>query len=48
MEKPRKQNEDGVKSMRLEDGIGNVGRVRGISMMGSRNVETNGEKLEAA
>jgi hypothetical protein len=32
MERPRKQNEDGVKSMKVGDGIRNIGRGCGISM----------------
>jgi hypothetical protein len=47
MERSRRQNEDGKKSMKVEDGIGNVRRCRGISMTGSRNVETNGEGLRS-
>jgi hypothetical protein len=46
MERPRKQNHDAVKPMKVDDGIGNVGRGRGISMTGSRNVEVNGECLK--
>jgi hypothetical protein len=46
-----KQNEDGVKSRKVEDGIGNVGRGCGIWMTASRNVEkcrSGWEKLEIA
>jgi hypothetical protein len=32
MEGSRKQNEDGLKSMKVEDGIGNVRRGHGITM----------------
>jgi hypothetical protein len=45
MERSRKQNEDGVKSMKVEDGIGHVRRGREISMTGSGNVEENRESL---
>jgi hypothetical protein len=47
MERPRKQNEDGVKSLKIEDKIGNVGRDRGISMTGSRTVKANGKSLRS-
>jgi succinyl-CoA synthetase beta subunit len=45
MEGSRKQNGDGVKLTKLEDGIGNVGRGRGMLMTGPRNVEANGKNL---
>jgi hypothetical protein len=47
MEKLRNQNGDGVKLMKVEDGIENVGRGRGISMTRSRNVEANGNSLRS-
>jgi hypothetical protein len=47
MERSRKENEDGVKSMKIEDGIENVGRGRGIWVTGSRNVEVNRESLRS-
>jgi hypothetical protein len=47
MERSRKQNKDEVKSMRVEKGIGNVGRGRGIPTMGSQNVEANGVSLRS-
>jgi hypothetical protein len=47
MEKPRKQNENGAKLMKVEEGIGNVGRSRGISIPGSRNAEANGKSLRS-
>jgi hypothetical protein len=34
-----------VKSRKIEDAIGNVGKTGGISMTESRNVEANGERL---
>jgi hypothetical protein len=45
LERSGKQNEDGVKSRKVEDGIGNVGRSCGISMTGSRNVDATVESL---
>jgi hypothetical protein len=47
MDRSGKQNKDGVKSRKVEDGIGNVGRGRGIPVMGSRNVEPNGKSLRS-
>jgi hypothetical protein len=47
MERSRKQNKHAVKSMKVENGIGNVGRGRGIAMTGSRNVEAKGESLRS-
>jgi hypothetical protein len=46
-ERSKKQNEDGLKSMKVEDGIHNVGRGHGIFMTGSRNVEANRESLRS-
>jgi hypothetical protein len=43
--KQKKQNEDEVESMKVEDGIGNIRTGRGISITGSRNVKANGESL---
>jgi hypothetical protein len=40
--KQKKQSEDEVKSMKVEEGIGNIERGRGISLAGSRNVKVNG------
>jgi hypothetical protein len=34
MERSRKQKEDGVKLMKVEDGIENAGKGRGISIRG--------------
>jgi hypothetical protein len=45
MKKSRKQNENEVKSRKVEDGIENVARRRGTSMMESRNVVANVESL---
>jgi hypothetical protein len=47
MERSRKQNEDRLKSMKVGDGIGNVGRDCGTSMTGWRNIEVNGESLKS-
>jgi hypothetical protein len=47
MERSRKQNDDGVESMNVENGIENVGRDRGMWMMRSRNVEANGGSLRS-
>jgi hypothetical protein len=47
MERSRKQNGDGVKLMKVEDGTGNVWRGCGIWMMGPRNVEANRESLRS-
>jgi hypothetical protein len=47
MERSRKQKGAGVKSMKVEGGIWNVGRGRGIWMTGLRNVEANGESLRS-
>jgi hypothetical protein len=41
----KKQNENMVKSRKVEDGIGNVRRTRGIWMTESRNVGADGENL---
>jgi hypothetical protein len=38
----KKRNEDGEKSTKVEDGIGNVGRDCGRQMTGSRNVKADG------
>jgi hypothetical protein len=43
----RKQNEDGVKSTKAEDWLGNVERGRVRWMMGSWNVEVDGENLRS-
>jgi hypothetical protein len=45
MKRSEKQQEDGIKLKNVEDGIGNVGRTRGIWMTESRNVEAGGESL---
>jgi hypothetical protein len=47
MERSRKHNDDAVKSMKVEDGIGNAARGRRIWMTGSWNVEANGESLRS-
>jgi hypothetical protein len=44
MERSREQNKDGLKSMKVEDGIG---KGREIWMTGSRNVEANGGGLRS-
>jgi hypothetical protein len=46
MERSNKQNENMVKSRKVQDGIGNVGRRRGIWMTESRNAEADGESLK--
>jgi hypothetical protein len=45
MGRSKKQNKNALKSKTIEDGIGNVGRTRGIWMTESRNVEADGESL---
>jgi hypothetical protein len=45
MKRPKKQKEDGMKSPKVEDRIGKIGRTRGIWMMESGNVETDGKSL---
>jgi hypothetical protein len=47
MERSRKQNEDRVKGMQIEDGIENVRRGRGISITQLQNVEANVESLRS-
>jgi hypothetical protein len=46
MGRSKKPNENVVKSKKVEDEIGNVGRTGGIWMAGSRNVEADEEGLE--
>jgi hypothetical protein len=41
----KKQKEDGVKSRKVEDRIGNIERTRRIWMTESRNVEADWESL---
>jgi hypothetical protein len=45
MERSKKQNENMVKSMKVEEGIGNVGRTSGIWMTELSNIEADGESL---
>jgi hypothetical protein len=45
MGRSKKQNENVVKSRKVEEKIGNVGRTRGIWMTESSNVEVVGESL---
>jgi hypothetical protein len=47
MERLRKQDEDGIKSGKIEDRIGKVGRGRGRWMIESGNVEADGEGLRS-
>jgi hypothetical protein len=48
MGRSKKQNENVMKSKKVGDGIGHVGRTRGIWMTESRNVEADGESLSPA
>jgi hypothetical protein len=45
MGRSKKQNENVVILKNVEDGIGNIGRTRGIWMTEWRNVEADGESL---
>jgi hypothetical protein len=47
MGRSKKQSEDGVKSRKAEDWIGNIGRGCGIWMTGSQNVEADGKSLRS-
>jgi hypothetical protein len=43
----KKQKEDGMKSRKVEDGIGNIRRTHGIWKKESRNVDANRESLRS-
>jgi DNA helicase TIP49 (TBP-interacting protein) len=45
MGRSKQQKEDGMKSRKVEDGTGNVGRTREMWTTKSRNVEADGESL---
>jgi hypothetical protein len=45
MVRSKKQKEDGMKSRKVKDGIGNVERTRGIWMTEWQNVEPDRESL---
>jgi hypothetical protein len=47
MGRSKKQNENMVKSMKVEEGIGNVGRTSGIWMTKTSNIEADGESLRS-
>jgi hypothetical protein len=47
MGRSKKQKEDVMNSKKVEVGIGNVGRTRGMWTMESRNVEADGESVRS-